>query len=149
MVIVILDEFFIRFTDFLINFLIRIIDSIISFENKFSNGSNNDAEGYSKEENNSLNKIYFNKGEFFKIGNFLKNDSIFEELENRYSNDSYSNLSSPSNQSQNIFTSLKRDDENSDSNDNEINENRLNGNSSFSENIQEKIISCLLNNNYF
>ncbi|MBR4397188.1 MAG: hypothetical protein IKS93_04970, partial [Methanobrevibacter sp.] len=125
MVIGILDEFFIQFSDLLIKFLVRIIDFTISFFNKLSNGGSIDEREYSKNENNFENKADFNNGEIFKIGNFLKNDSIFEELENRYSNDSYSNLSSSSKRSQNIFTSLKkRDDENSDLNPNKINENK-------------------------
>ena len=92
--IVILDEFFIQFTDVLINFFIRIIDLIILFINKFNN------------KNDSKNEINLDNKEIFKINNFLKNDSIFEELESRYSNNSPSNLYDSSNQAQNIFTSL-------------------------------------------
>ena len=44
MVIVILDEFFIRFSDLLINFFIRIIDLIILFLNKFNNKNDSDNE---------------------------------------------------------------------------------------------------------
>ena len=144
MVIIILDEFFLQCSDLLINISIGIIDFIISFINKFSNGVNNDGDEYSKDENNSLNKIDLNNDEFFKIGNLLKNDSIFEELESRYSNNSYSNLSSSSNQSQNIFTSLKNNShENPESRENNFKEN-----SGYVENIKEKIIGFLLNNNY-
>lgn len=144
MVIDILDEFFIQFSDLLINFLIRIIDFMILFINKFSNGGNKDEGEHSKDENNFENKADFNKGEIFKIGNFLKNDSIFEELENRYYNNSSSNPSNSSIQSQNIFTSLKNNgSENIESNDIKLNEN------SNLENIKEKIISWLLNNKYF
>ena len=144
MVIIILDEFFLQCSDLLINISIGIIDFIISFINKFSNGVNYDGDEYSKDENNSLNKIDLNNDEFFKIGNLLKNDSIFEELESRYSNNSYSNLSSSSNQSQNIFTSLKNNShENPESRENNFKEN-----SGYVENIKEKIIGFLLNNNY-
>ena len=132
MVISILDEFFIQCNDFIINFFIRIVDLIILFLNKFNTRNNS---------NNEVN--YENKG-IFKINNFLKNDSIFEELENRYSNNSSSNLPNSSNQSENIFTSLKNNSyENAESNDKKLNED-LN----FDENIKEKVLSLLLNNKY-
>ena len=79
-------------------------------------------------------------------------------MEIRYSNDSYSNLSSSSSQSQNIFTSLKNNrHENAKSSENKLNENsNLNSSSSsgsssssnFVEIIKEKIISLLLNNSF-
>ena len=90
----------------LIKLLIGIIDFTISFVNKFSNGGKNDEGEYSKDENNFEDKTDVDDGEIFKIGNLL-NNSIFEELENRYYNNSSSNLSDSSNPSQNIFTSLK------------------------------------------
>lgn len=132
MVIIILDEFFIRCSDLLINFFIRIIDLIILFINKFMN------------KNDSNNEINSENKEIFKINNFFKNDSIFEELENRYSKNSSSNLSNSSIQSQNIFTSLK----NNSYGTVESNDKKLNEDLNFDENIKEKIISWLLNNKY-
>ena len=55
MVIGILDEFFIQFSDLLIKFLVRIIDFTISFFNKLSNGGSIDEREYSKNENNFEN----------------------------------------------------------------------------------------------
>lgn len=144
MVIIILDEFFIQCSDLLIGFLIRIIDFMISFFNKFSNGGNDDEGEHSKDENNFENKTDFNKGEIFKIGNFLKNDSIFEELENKYSNNSSPNISNSSIQSQNIFTSLK----NSSYGHEESSDEKLNEDLKIDEKIKEKIISLLLNNRF-
>ena len=132
MVIIILDEFFIRCSDLLINFFIRIIDLIILFINKFMN------------KNDSNNEINSENKEIFKINNFFKNDSIFEELENRYSKNSSSNLSNSSIQSQNIFTSLK----NNSYGTVESNDKKLKEDLNFDENIKEKIISWLLNNKY-
>ena len=132
MVIIILDEFFIQCSDFIINFFVRIIDLIILFLNKFNS------------KNNSNNEINFENKEIFKINNFLKNDSIFEELESRYSNNSSSNFPNSPNQSQNIFTSLRNKSyENAKSNDKKLKEDL-----SIDENIREKIISLLLNNRY-
>ena len=144
MVIIILDEFFIQCSDLLIGFLIRIIDFMISSFNKFSNGGNDDEGEHSKDENNFENKTDFNKGEIFKIGNFLKNDSIFEELENRYSNNSSPNISNSSIQSQNIFTSLK----NKSYGHEESSDEKLNEDLKIDEKIKEKIISLLLNNRF-
>ena len=144
MVIIILDEFFIQCSDLLIGFLIRIIDFMISFFNKFSNGGNDDEGEHSKDENNFENKTDFNKGEIFKIGNFLKNDSIFEELENKYSNNSSPNISNSSIQSQNIFTSLK----NNSYGHEESSDEKLNEDLKIDEKIKEKIISLLLNNRF-
>ena len=142
MVILILDEFFVRFSELLINFLIMIIDYIISFLNRSNNQSN------SHNENNldySKNEINFENKEIFKINNFLKNDSIFEELENRYSKNSSSNPSNSSIKSQNIFSSLK----NKNSKNYESKDKEQEDNSNFVEDIKEKIISFLLNNDYF
>ena len=153
MVIIILDEFFIQCSDLLINLSIGIIDFIISFVDRLSNGGTGDEDEYTKDENNYDNKINSNNGEVFKIGNLLKNDSIFEELEKRYSNDSHSNFAASSNRSENIFTSLKNNGhENAESKDKELNENsdyvKNFKDSAYVENIKEKIIEFLLNNNY-
>ena len=155
MVICILDEFFIQLSDLLINLLIKIIDIFILFlnkfnkENNFNNESNLDKENNRNNVNNENNKVNFANKEIFKIGNFLKNDSIFEELEKRYSNNSSSNLSNSYNQSQNIFTSLKNSDYGNDESDANMNENKSDGNSNgFIENIKEKLIHFLLNNSY-
>ena len=94
--------------------------------------------------NDSNNEINSENKEIFKINNFFKNDSIFEELENRYSKNSSSNLSNSSIQSQNIFTSLK----NNSYGTVESNDKKLNEDLNFDENIKEKIISWLLNNKY-
>ena len=83
--IIILEEFFIRFSDSSINLFIKLIDFIISVLDKFGNKGNLENEESSNEKN-------FENKEIFKINNFLKNDSIFEELENRYSNDDYQNF---------------------------------------------------------
>ena len=153
MVIIILDEFFIQCSDLLINLSIGIIDFIISFVDRLSNGGTGDEDEDAKDENNYDNKINSNNGEVFKIGNLLKNDSIFEELEKRYSNDSHSNFAASSNRSENIFTSLKNNGhENAESKDKELNENsdyvKNFKDSAYVENIKEKIIEFLLNNNY-
>ena len=52
MVIIILDEFFIRFSDFLINVFIRLIDYIVLFMNKLGNGRNNENIDSSKDGSN-------------------------------------------------------------------------------------------------
>ena len=79
----------------MINFFIKIIDFIIFILNKLNNKSD------------SKNDINFNNKENFKLNDLLKNDSIFEELENRYSDNSSLNGINSYNQSQNIFSSLK------------------------------------------
>ncbi len=135
MVIIILEEFFIQFSDLLINLFIRFIDFIISFMNRFNDKSNLENEIDSYNESDSKNEINFNSKEIFKINNFLKNDSIFEELENRYSHDYSSNESNSNTKSQNIFTSLK----NESYDGNELNDNLS---------IKERIINLLLNNSY-
>lgn len=131
--IIILEEFFIRFSESSFNFFIRVIDLIISVLDKFGDKGASD-DGSSSNENNFENK------EIFKISNFLKNDSIFEELESRYSNNSSSNFPNSSNQSQNIFTSLnleKNDDyQTFDEND----DNRIG--------FKDKFTDILMNNKY-
>ena len=93
---IILDEFFIRFSDLLINVFIRIIDIIINFLNNFNN-ENNDAvddsdEGSYVDSDDEMNR---NEKEIFRISDLLRNDSIFEELEKKYSdNSSFDALSS-------------------------------------------------------
>lgn len=152
MVICILDEFFIQLSDLLINLLIKIIDIFISFLNKFNKENNLNKDNNLNNEDNKNNKVNFANKEIFKISNLLKNDSIFEELEKRYSNNPSLDLSNSYNQSQNIFTSLKNgdyeNDENDESDENR-NENKSDGNSNgFIENIKENAIHFLLNNRY-
>ena len=106
MVIVIFDEFFIQLSDALISFFIKVIDFIVFILDKFHNKSNLDAEMDLNNEINSSEEINLTNNGIFKLNNLLKNDSIFEELENRYSNESSSNGLNSSNQSQNIFSSL-------------------------------------------
>ncbi len=132
MVMFILDEFFIQFTGLLINFFIRLIDFIILVLNKFNNKNHQGNEG------NFVNK------DIFKINNFLKNDSIFEELESRYSYNSSSKGLGSSNSSQNIFTSLKNKDFEISKND----ENEFIEDSNFFQDIKERMIISLLNNRY-
>ena len=149
MVICILVEFFIQLSDLLINLLIKIIDIFILFLNKFNKENNLNKDNNLNNEDNKNNKVNFANKEIFKISNLLKNDSIFEELEKRYSNNSSSNLSNSYNQSQNIFTSLKNSDYGNDESDANMNENKSDGNSNgFIENIKEKLIHFLLNNSY-
>ena len=93
-----------------------------------------------RHEENSKEINVESKG-IFKINNLLKNDSIFEELENRYYNNQSSNLSSSSNQSQNIFSSL-----NNGKDENYKNLDEKNGD--LIEGIKEKFIDFLLNNRY-
>ena len=60
----------------------------------------------------------------FKLNDLLKNDSIFEELENRYSKEWSSNGLNSSTQSQNIFSSLKSTSYENDENvENKANQN--------------------------
>ena len=131
--IIILEEFFIRFSDSSINLFIKLIDFIISVLDKLGNKGNLENEESSKEKN-------FENKEIFKINNFLKNDSIFEELENRYSNNSSSNLSNSTNQSQNIFTSLNLEKNDDYQNFDESGENRMV--------ITDKFMDILLNNKF-
>lgn len=145
MVIVIFDEFFIQLSDALISFFIKVIDFIVFILDKFHNVSNLDNDMDSNNENDSKDKINLNYDGIFKFNDFLKNDSIFEELENRYSKESSSNGFNSSNDSQNIFSSLKgRSYENDERMENKANHNGDN----FREVIKEKLIGVLLNNNY-
>ena len=145
MVIVILDEFFIQLSDLLISFFVKVIDFIVFILDKFHNKSNLDNDNELNEENNSKEGINLTNEGIFKLNDFLKNDSIFEELENRYSKESSSNGFNSSNDSQNIFSSLKTATyENDESMENRSNQNEDN----FLESIKEKLIGVLLNNNY-
>ena len=145
MVIVILDEFFIQLSDALISFFIKVIDFIVFILDKFHNKSNLDNDNELNEENNSKEGINLTNEGIFKLNDFLKNDSIFEELENRYSKESSSNGFNSSNDSQNIFSSLKTATyENDESMENRSNQNEDN----FLESFKEKLIGVLVNNNY-
>ena len=147
MVIVILDEFFIHLSDLLISFFIKVIDFIVFILDKFHNKSNldNDNGNELNEENNSEDEFNLTNEGIFKLNDLLKNDSIFEELENRYSKESSSNGLNSSNQSQNIFSSLKSTSyENEEMMENRSNQNEDN----FLEAIREKLMDVLLNNNY-
>ena len=147
MVIVIFDEFFIQVSDALISFFIKVIDFIVFILDKFHNKSNldNDNGNELNEENNSEDEFNLTNEGIFKLNDLLKNDSIFEELENRYSKESSSNGLNSSNQSQNIFSSLKSTSYENDENvENKANQNDDN----FLGNIKEKLIDVLLNNNY-
>lgn len=144
-VIVILDEFFIQLSDLLISFFVKVIDFIVFILDKFHNKINLDNDNELNEENNSKEGINLTNEGIFKLNDFLKNDSIFEELENRYSKESSSNGFNSSNDSQNIFSSLKTATyENDESMENRSNQNEDN----FLESIKEKLIGVLLNNNY-
>ena len=126
MVIVIFDEFFIQLSDALISFFIKVIDFIVFILDKFHNKSNldNDNGNELNEENNSEDEFNLTNEGIFKLNDLLKNDSIFEELENRYSKESSSNGLNSSNQSQNIFSSLKSTSYENDGNvENKANQN--------------------------
>lgn len=142
MVIIIFDEFFIRFTSSLIDFFIKIIDLFILFLEKLNDGSNFSNEKSSKE-------INFDKKEIFKFNN-LREDSIFEEIGNKYSNKSFSVHSNSFNQHQNIFTSLNIENiENFENMDNgSSGENKRLVKKNFFENFKEKFIDSLINNSY-
>ena len=145
MVIVILDEFFIQLSDLLISFFIKGIDFIVFILDKFYNMRNLDNGMDSNNENDSKDKINLMDNGIFKFNDFLKNDSIFEELENRYSKESSINGFNSSNDSQNIFSSLKSTSyENEEMMENRSNQNEEN----FLEAIREKLMDVLLNNNY-
>ncbi|WP_405288982.1 type II secretion system F family protein [Methanobrevibacter sp.] len=144
-VIVIFDEFFIQLSDALIRSFIKGIDFIIFILDKFHNRRNFDNDNELNEENNSKDGINLTNEGIFKLNDLLKNDSIFEELENRYLQESASNGLNSSNQSQNIFSSLKSTSYEND----ELMENRSNQNEdNFLESFKEKLIGVLLNNNY-
>ena len=149
MVIVIFDEFFIQLSDALISFFIKVIDFIVFILDKFHNKSNLDNDNNNdnglNEENNSKDEFNLTNEGIFKLNDFLKNDSLFEELENRYLQESASNGLNSSKDSQNIFSSLKTATyENDESMENRSNQNEDN----FLESIKEKLIGVLLNNNY-
>ena len=145
MVIAILDEFFIQLSDLLISFFIKGIDFIVFILDKFHNRSDLDNGMDSNNENDSKSEINLTDNGIFKFNDFLKNDSIFEELENRYSKESSINGFNSSNDSQNIFSSLKSTSYEND----EMVENRSNQNEdNFLEVIREKLMDVLLNNNY-
>lgn len=145
MVIVILDEFFIQLSNLLISFFIKVIDFIVFILDKFHNKNKCDDEIELNDEKNSKDGINLTNEGIFKINDFLKNDSIFEELENRYLQESASNGVNSSNQSQNIFSSLKGTSYGNDENvGNKANRNEDN----FLETIKEKLIGVLLNNNF-
>ena len=144
-VIVILDEFFIQLSDLLISFFVKVIDFIVFILDKFHNKSNLDNDNELNEENNSKEGINLTNEGIFKLNDFLKNDSIFEELENRYLQESASNGLNSYNKSQNIFSSLKSTSyENDESMENRSNQNEDN----FLESFKEKLIGVLVNNNY-
>ena len=160
MVISILEEFFIQCSDLFIRFLIGIIDLIILFINKlnFYTKSNQDAEfglenksGQDVEfslENKSRNEINFHNNEIFKINYFLRNDSIFEDLENRYSaNYSANSSSNMSNQSKSnaIFTSLNIENNGDYAS---FNENEGSNEGNHLEDIREKLFDLLMNNRF-
>ena len=145
MVIVILDEFFIQLSDLLISFFIKVIDFIVFILDKFHNKKNLENGMDSNNENDSKDEINLIDNGIFKFNDLLKNDSIFEELENRYSKESSINGLNSSNDSQNIFSSLKSTSYEND----EMVENRSNQNvDNFLEAIREKLMDVLLNNNY-
>ena len=145
MVIVIFDEFFIQLSDALISFFIKGIDFIIFILDKFHNRRKFDNDNELNEENNSKDGINLTNEGIFKLNDLLKNDSIFEELENRYLQESASNGLNSSKDFQNIFSSLKSTDYEND----ELIENRNTQNEdNFLESIKEKLIGVLLNNNF-
>ena len=148
MVIIILDEFFIRFTDFLINVFIRLIDYIVLFMNKLGNGRNNENIDSSKDGSNHdyfEDEIAINEKEIFSLGNILKKDSIFEEFERQYyDNSSFDDFNSFK-KSDNIFASLNMEN-NVDSNNSS--ENESNHQNKFLEGMKEKSINFLMNNRF-
>lgn len=149
MVIVIFDEFFIQLSDALISFFIKVIDFIVFILDKFHNKSNLDNDNNNdnglNEENNSKDEFNLTNEGIFKLNDFLKNDNLFEELENRYLQESASNGLNSSKDSQNIFSSLKSTSYESD----ELMENRSDQNEdNFLEVIKEKLIGVLLNINF-
>ena len=145
MVIVIFDEFFIQLSDALISFFIKVIDFIVFILDKFHNRRNLDNDNDLNDEINSNEAINLTNNGIFKLNDLLKNDSIFEELENRYLQESASNGLNSYNKSQNIFSSLKSTSyENDESMENRSNQNEDN----FLESFKEKLIGVLVNNNY-
>ena len=155
--IIILDSFFIQFSDFLIKIFLKIIDFIISIINVFNNEDNSKNSSDSKVDNNgdntknSLDSKVDNNGDNFNFSNtdfgfsnnfrnnqnlsfkskmekFFKNDSIFEDLENRYYNGS------------DIFN--EKYNLRSENYDLDLSNKR------FFESIEEKLILVLLNNRF-
>ena len=140
--IIILDSFFIQFSDFLIKIFLKIIDFIISIINVFSNEDNSKNSSDSKVDNNGDNFNFSNTDFGFsnnfrnnqnlsfksKMEKFFKNDSIFEDLENRYYNGS------------DIFN--EKYNLRSENYDLDLSNKR------FFESIEEKLISLLLNNRF-
>ena len=155
--IIILDSFFIQFSDFLIKIFLKIIDFIISIINVFNNEDNSKNSSDSKVDNNgdnsknSLDSKVDNNGDNFNFSNtdfgfsnnfrnnqnlsfkskmekFFKNDSIFEDLENRYYNGS------------DIFN--EKYNLRSENYDLDLSNKR------FFESIEEKLILLLLNNRF-
>lgn len=148
MVIIILDEFFIRFSDFLINVFIRLIDYIVLFMNKLGNGRNNENIDSSKDGSNHdyfEDEIAINEKEIFSLGNILKKDSIFEEFERQYyDNSSFDDFNSFK-KSDNIFASLNMEN---DVDSNNSSENESNHQNKFLEGMKEKSINFLMNNRF-
>ena len=142
---IIFDEFFIRFSDLLINVFIRIIDIIINFLNNFNN-ENTDAVDDSDEGSyvDSDDEMNGNEKEIFRISDLLRNDNIFEELEKKYSdNSSFDDLSSS--KKSNIFTSLNIEKNENGSLSNQ-NYDKKNQKDNFLEGIKERTVKFLLNN---
>ena len=148
MVIIILDEFFIRFSDFLINVFIRLIDYIVLFMNKLGNGRNNENIDPSKDGSNDEyfeDEIAISEKEIFSLGNILKKDSIFEEFERQYyDNSSFDDFNSFK-KSDNIFASLNMEN---DVDSNNSSENESNHQNKFLEGMKEKSINFLMNNRF-
>ena len=148
MVIIILDEFFIRFSDFLINVFIRLIDYIVLFMNKLGNGRNNENIDSSKDGSNHdyfEDEIAINEKEIFSLGNILKKDSIFDEFERQYyDNSSFDDFNSFK-KSDNIFASLNMEN---DVDSNNSSENESNHQNKFLEGMKEKSINFLMNNRF-
>ena len=148
MVIIILDEFFIRFSDFLINVFIRLIDYIVLFMNKLGNGRNNGNIDSSKDGSNHdyfEDEIAISEKEIFSLGNILKKDSIFEEFERQYyENSSFDDFNSFK-KSDNIFASLNMEN---DVDSNNSSENESNHQNKFLEGMKEKSINFLMNNRF-
>ena len=113
--------------------------------NNFNN-ENNDAvdDSYERSYVDSDDEMNGNEKEIFRISDLLRNDSIFEELEKKYSdNSSFDDLSSS--KKSNIFTSL-----NIEKNENGFLSNRnydkKNQKDNFLEGIKERTVKFLLNN---
>lgn len=166
--IIIFDEFFIQISDLLIGLFLKIIDLILLCLNKFNDGDNfvnkENYEGDFKEDSkvvfgeNNKNNLDYPKNDLanlsFKsrINNFFKNDSIFEELENKYFSNSSSTISNSPKKSKNIFSSINNvsnlNNLNKEINDSNSNENIDNYQNKFFVNIKEKTIRFLVNNGY-